>query len=1335
MVELKGDDDTPASTDPNPPDPDDREPEFVEVDPTGRYGRYDEILGKGAFKTVYRAFDEVDGIEVAWNQVKIQDALQKPEDLERLYSEVHLLKTLKHKNIIKFYNSWVDTKSKNVNFITEIFTSGTLRQYRKRHKHVDMKAVKSWSRQILRGLLYLHSHDPPIIHRDLKCDNIFINGNQGEVKIGDLGLAAILRQAHAAHSVIGTPEFMAPELYEEEYNELVDIYSFGMCLLEMVTFEYPYSECNNAAQIYKKVISGKKPAALDKVKDPEVRAFVEKCLAGASCRLPARELLADSFLRSDEPEDALLIPAKPPRISYPDPRRELDNRIQGKGDTDNRQPVKHVQDRAVTDPKLPEAEDTQRLELKRQEETNTSDQRRLSRTSSRRMIVKGRRRPDDIYMRLTIPDLEENKVRNIHFSFLPDQDTALDVAQEMVAELELHRSDVSIIAQMIDAEIANLDSEWDHGADVTPNEHNGEESEIEVFVGPSFPGTADDDPRPLRTGSGSSSPYMYPSRSPQGILHDSDSGQKLGPHPHHSYDHPSLHEMSSPTRCQFHYGRFAEVTYEHPHPKSMNYWYEQRSSGYLSESSGEDDLVHQPGEPGQGQGNREAIMLWNRSRRSDMLSDGKGSLARFSDPDDDDENNEASASASARSQKQGSSVSGRKRKNQMWKSDQNGQGWDLGIPTRFPPSSIRGMPEGLSENDYPEEENIRNRKSEHVINQFIWGVEKGDEMDEFRIEMEKLERRHEQELHKLQRRHEEERLRLHDRLLKSDRRSMESHADRRSAAGVEVSPKYSTGNTHPTSPPKPGHTSCMTATVANSKELLIEGRIRGSEHGKNAFREFHAGKDRSSTASVSGKGGDSYSSPLGVPLHLDSRGPVNSLKSGKPSSRSGGSSWEEPSGANGDARQKRSSGKSNSSLGKADEFSIRAESSMKQGQYWSGRDIRPSVGSESMGSAGDRAGKRLQQLSSARLEEAAYSHLAKDASVLESHFEHDDHLSGAPSWADCQAYFSEPENLPVRSQGRMGRVSEDSVRYEQGLLWAALELHPTSPHAHYLCHGLQGRAGQIDLSMHWGPHHYGGAVDRQGHRRMGTHYGGQVLRPGSLGEGRVSSAVGMNDQALHYYPLSRGGASPRVDFLPTLQGGRVSMNEPGFLEASNEWDWYGGYREDVGHRVRDFGHQNEFPSDSLRDPLCPSYVPKMAMKSSSRRREAQPDTWLLNVGDIAGDIGGVNWDFQGGTHAEVDHHGVARALLEGGDGCDVDAGYAGDGHIGDLDSVDGSDESLTAGTGEQITDVKNDSFATRMSVPVARIRNLKTTPPQVQRERSTVQGRTGGPKLSGPRGP
>jgi serine/threonine protein kinase len=50
-------------------------------------------------------------------------------------------------------------------------------------------------------------------------------------------------------SCVGTPEFMAPELYDENYSELVDIYAFGMCVLEMTTNEYPYEECVNAAQV------------------------------------------------------------------------------------------------------------------------------------------------------------------------------------------------------------------------------------------------------------------------------------------------------------------------------------------------------------------------------------------------------------------------------------------------------------------------------------------------------------------------------------------------------------------------------------------------------------------------------------------------------------------------------------------------------------------------------------------------------------------------------------------------------------------------------------------------------------------------------------------------------------------------------------------------------------------------------------------------------------------------------------------------------------------------------------------------------------------------------
>lgn len=272
----------------------DAEP-FVEVDPTGRYGRYSDLLGSGAVKKVYRGFDQEEGIEVAWNQVCLRNFSDDRSIIDRLYSEVRLLRTLKHENIIELYNVWTDKENRTLNFITEVCTSGNLREYRKKHRHVSLKALKKWSRQILRGLEYLHAHEPCIIHRDLNCSNIFINGNVGQVKIGDLGLAACVERSHHAHSILGTPEFMAPELYEEDYTELVDIYSFGMCFLEMVTLEIPYSECDSIVKIYKKVMTGVRPQAMNKIKDPEVWAFIEKCLAKAQDRPSASELLRDPF--------------------------------------------------------------------------------------------------------------------------------------------------------------------------------------------------------------------------------------------------------------------------------------------------------------------------------------------------------------------------------------------------------------------------------------------------------------------------------------------------------------------------------------------------------------------------------------------------------------------------------------------------------------------------------------------------------------------------------------------------------------------------------------------------------------------------------------------------------------------------------------------------------------------------------------------------------------------------------------------------------------------------------------------------------------------------------
>ncbi|KAJ9185477.1 hypothetical protein P3X46_005112 [Hevea brasiliensis] len=417
---------------------------YVETDPSGRYGRLREVLGKGAMKTVYKAFDEVLGMEVAWNQVKLNDVLRSPEELQRLYLEVHLLKNLNHDFIIKFYASWIDIHRRTFNFITEMLTSGTLREYRKKYQRVDIRAIKNWARQILHGLAYLHGHDPPVIHRDLKCDNIFVNGHLGQVKIGDLGLAAILRESQHARSVIGnfssplffityitrnfdpsmcflcasdwnssgTPEFMAPELYEEEYNELVDIYSFGMCVLEMLTSDYPYSECSNPAQIYKKVTSGKLPEAFHRIKDVEAQKFVGKCLETASKRLPARELLLDPFLASDEPK-LLPVPKIPFQMSSPNGTEEINPSL-------------------LADP------------------TKATD-----------MTITGTMNPEDdtIFLKVQISD-NDGRTRNIYFPFDTMNDTAIDVASEMVKELEITDWEPMEIAKMIEEQITSLIPSW-----------------------------------------------------------------------------------------------------------------------------------------------------------------------------------------------------------------------------------------------------------------------------------------------------------------------------------------------------------------------------------------------------------------------------------------------------------------------------------------------------------------------------------------------------------------------------------------------------------------------------------------------------------------------------------------------------------------------------------------------------------------------------------------------------------------------------------------------------------------------------------------------------------
>jgi len=392
-------------------DEDFEDDKVVETGPNGTYVRFEHKLGSGAFKTVYRALDTEKGIEVAWNQVLI-DRFQL--DKEKVLREIEFFKKIRHKHVIEFYNFWTDERKNQVVFITELMPSGTLTDYIKKSPEVKLKIIKSWCRQILLGLNYLHTQDPPIIHRDIKCGNIFINGTtEGEVKIGDLGLATFCLKKDAL-SVIGTPEFMAPEYYNEVYTTSVDIWAFGMAMIEMVTLQCPYAECDNVGQIFKKVSGGIRPPQLELILDSEVKDFIKLCLADENERPTAAQLLQHPFFGTDGVNDN-----NPVKIACPQSLSTLQQQQQ------QQQPIPNTPIQ-----KLPPVGEPVRITI----EPPTPERPEVSEPEQFDMHVVGRD-GDVLEIKVEMGTAEEDSI--IEFTYNLAQDDPKTTAAEMVRSLEL----------------------------------------------------------------------------------------------------------------------------------------------------------------------------------------------------------------------------------------------------------------------------------------------------------------------------------------------------------------------------------------------------------------------------------------------------------------------------------------------------------------------------------------------------------------------------------------------------------------------------------------------------------------------------------------------------------------------------------------------------------------------------------------------------------------------------------------------------------------------------------------------------------------------------------
>ncbi|KAI5168305.1 WNK lysine deficient protein kinase [Pancytospora epiphaga] len=257
-----------------------------------RYKKLEEKLGEGSYKTVTRAIDEEEGKEVAYNEVKLRKYEEDAQGQSSFSKEIALLKNIDHPYIIKIFDYWFTDD--DFVFITELMTGGTLRAYISKVGQLNCKLIKKWGRQILEGVNYLHTRDPPIIHRDIKNENIFVNASLGDIKIGDLGVAR--EKKHKRYTIIGTPNYMAREMFEGEgYSEKVDIYAFGMALIEMATGKMPYSELGSSNDVCRTVLKGVLPRSLALVTDGCLRSLIIGCLVPQADRYSAAQCLEHHF--------------------------------------------------------------------------------------------------------------------------------------------------------------------------------------------------------------------------------------------------------------------------------------------------------------------------------------------------------------------------------------------------------------------------------------------------------------------------------------------------------------------------------------------------------------------------------------------------------------------------------------------------------------------------------------------------------------------------------------------------------------------------------------------------------------------------------------------------------------------------------------------------------------------------------------------------------------------------------------------------------------------------------------------------------------------------------